>query len=733
MHIGLLMGRSFTDEHRAPEIIRLLRARGATAQPLHLGDDVIDVTRVRVECDLGVLMHKSDLAMSVAADLHRAGTPVLNPYPISALLRDPIMAFRVLQAAGIPVPETLVASHVSQLLPALDRGPLIIKPYRLSRAHAKGPEVVRDAAELAALGLIEEPVFAQRYHPQDGPARKLYAIGGELFGVLRRPPARTPFAPSAELADIAQRCGAAFGIDLFGVDIVESEGRAYVVDMASFPSFKGVPDAPRRLADHIYNVAERAARGERIAPSDRRTRDSRLGVVLRALSTTLATPEEQDQIRDLLEEIDGPPTLRLVERVAPRRPWPDPRRPRVPSVPRVATYSQGMHGFGHIRRNATIAHALRASALHPVILMIAEAWQAGAIPMPGGVDCVTLPGLRKEQNGALNPRFLDVSDQELIALRAGVIRDAIKTFEPDVLVVDHLPLGAAGELARTLDRLRKRGHTRCVLGLREVLQDPETVRRTWRAQGYVEAMRHFYDAVWIYGDPTVFDPVREYDVFAAVADKVRYTGYLDQRPRLEFAGPHATQLLADLPPGKLVLCVVGGGVDGYALAEAFVQAELPPEMTGMVVTGPYMPSERRERLRQAAERQRRCQVLEFLPDPVPLIARADRVIAMGGYNTICEVLSFEKHALIVPRVDPEPEQWIRAKRLAELGLIDLLHPTELTPRALTQWLARDLGPPPAARSRIDIGGLERIPCLLADLVGCSARAAPDVVRVSVAL
>src|SRR5207245_463220 len=264
--------------------------------------------------------------LSVAAGLRRAGTPVLKPYPISARLRDPIMAFRVLQAAGIPVPETLVASHVSQLLPALDRGPLIIKPYRLSRAHAKGPEVVRDAAELAALGLIEEPVFAQRYHPQDGPARKLYAIGGELFGVLRRPPARTPFAPSAELADIAQRCGAAFGIDLFGVDIVESEGRAYVVDMASFPSFKGVPDAPRRS--------------------------------------------------------------------------------RVPSVPRVATYSQGMHGFGHIRRNATIAHALRASALHPVILMIAEAWQAGAIPMPGGVDCVTLPGLRKEQNGALNPRFL---------------------------------------------------------------------------------------------------------------------------------------------------------------------------------------------------------------------------------------------------------------------------------------------------------------------------------------
>ena len=734
MEIAFLMGRSFTDEHRMPEIARLLGGRGVTVKPLHLGDQVMDITRAQVDCDLGVLMHGSDLAMSVAADLDRAGAPLLNPYPVSALLRDPIVTSRVLQAAGVPVPETLVASHASQLLPALDRGPLVVKPYRRSRAHGTSPEVVRDAAELAALGPIEEPVFAQRYHPLDGPPRKIYAIGGELFGVLRRQAERPLFPLSRELTDLARRCGAAFGIDLFGVDIVESGGRPYVVDMKSFPSFRGVPDAPRRLADYISAAAERVLRGEPIVAADRRVRGSRFGDVLRALSTTLATPEEQDQIHDLLEEFESPPTLRLVERAAPRRPPPRARPAEAPAAPRVATYSQGMHGFGHIRRNATIAHALRASALHPVILMIAEAWQAGAIPMPAGVDCVTLPGLRKEQDGALNPRFLDVSDQELIALRDGVIRDAIKTFEPDVLLVDHLPLGAGGELVRTLERLRKRGRTRCVLGLREVLQDRETVRRTWTAQGYVAAMRHYYDAIWIYGDPAVFDPVREYDVFAAVADKVRYTGYLDQRPRLDFAGPQAAQLVADLPPGKLALCVVGGGVDGHALAEAFVQTELPADTSGLVVTGPYMPSEQRERLRHAAERQPRCQVLEFLPDPVPLLGRADRVIAMGGYNTICEVLSFEKHALIVPRVDPEPEQWIRAQRLAELGLIDVLHPSELTPRALALWLARDLGPAPAARTRIDIGGLHRIPSLLGELLGVpTAALAPAPVSAEPAL
>jgi predicted glycosyltransferase len=384
---------------------------------------------------------------------------------------------------------------------------------------------------------------------------------------------------------------------------------------------------------------------------------------------------------------------------------------------RVAMYSPGMVGFGHIRRNATIAQALRRSALQPVILMIAEACQAGALPMPEGVDSVTLPALCKEAGGRVRPRFLDVSDPDVIALRAKVISKVIKAFEPDVLIVDHLPLGAAGELSRTLAHIRRHGTTRCVLGLRDVLQDPETVHQTWSDPARMEAVRDYYDAVWIYGDPAVYDTIREYGLFDPVAEKVRYTGYLDQRPRLEFAGEQVAQVLANLAPGKLALCVVGGGHDGVKLAEAFVRAELPSDTSGMVVTGPYMPRNVRQRLLRIAERHPRLTVLEFLPEPAPLICRADRVIAMGGYNTTCEVLSFEKHALIVPRVHPKPEQWIRAQRMQELGLIDLLHPDHLNPRALTAWLARDPGPPPTIRNRIDFGGLTRIPNLLADLLG----------------
>ncbi|HEY6169568.1 MAG TPA: glycosyltransferase [Verrucomicrobiae bacterium] len=390
---------------------------------------------------------------------------------------------------------------------------------------------------------------------------------------------------------------------------------------------------------------------------------------------------------------------------------------------RIAMYSPGMVGFGHIRRNASIAQALCCSPLKPAIVMIAEARQAGALPMPQGVDCVTLPALRKEADGWIKPRFLDVDEQDLIALRAKVISRAIKTFDPDLFIVDHLPLGAARELVRTLTRLRRHGRTRCVLGLRDILQDPKTVYTRWSEQGNRDAIHEFYDAIWIYGDPAVYDPVREYGIFLEVANKVRYTGYLDQRPRLKFAEAHAAQLLADLPPGRLALCAVGGGNDGVELADAFVRAHLPPATTGLVVTGPYMPRKARQNLRRMIQKRPHFRLLEFVPEPAPLINRAERVIAMGGYNTMCEVLSFEKHALIVPRVKPNLEQWIRAERMRNLGMVHVLHPDKLSPRALTEWLARDLGPAPEGRSRVDFHGLDRIPGLLAQLLGDITRPA----------
>ena len=250
-----------------PTVMRALSDAGVVVDVIHPVKQMLELSDVRVEHDLYVLKKTSRLALSIAGALHAQGAVIVNPYPVSVALRDKIITSRILQSAGVPTPDTYVASRPERLESLLDGGPLVVKPYQGSDGF--GIRVVRSVAELAAVPAGKDPVFAQRYHPPQGRDRKMYVIGGRVFGVKKVFPARTdaekhgePFTPTAELREIVVRCGQAFGIDLYSVDIIESEGKPYVVDMCSIPGCRGVPDGPSHLASYLYAAAKRAARGQ---------------------------------------------------------------------------------------------------------------------------------------------------------------------------------------------------------------------------------------------------------------------------------------------------------------------------------------------------------------------------------------------------------------------------------------------------------------------------------------
>ena len=407
----------------------------------------------------------------------------------------------------------------------------------------------------------------------------------------------------------------------------------------------------------------------------------------------------------------------------------------------IALYSPGIVGLGHLRRNLLIAQVLAESHLKSVNLMVTEAREASAFVncMPQGVDCMTLPGLSKGVDGICKPRYLDLPLKEVISLRARTIRAALKEFKPDLLLVDNLPRGAYRELDPALKQLKAGGHTRIVLGLRDVLDEPWSVHRDWFRWKFEEAVNQYYDAIWVYGDPAIYNMIDEYRFPPSIASKIRFVGYLDQRKRVAFASGQGQDLVdADLlPEGRLMLCLLGGGQDGDRLAEAFSEAKLPEDACGVIVTGPFMSTQTQQRLLERSAANPRLRVLNFIKEPTMLVKRAARVIAMGGYNTVCEVLSFEKRSLIVPRVKPRREQIIRAQRLKDLGLIDMLEVDRSNPQALTEWMARDL-PPLHLDGRLNLGGLERLP-ELADEVLCrtprkaAAEMAPTTVLPAVAL
>jgi predicted glycosyltransferase len=387
--------------------------------------------------------------------------------------------------------------------------------------------------------------------------------------------------------------------------------------------------------------------------------------------------------------------------------------------------------LGHKRRNLLIAQSLVRQIPNCSVLLITGMVEANADDLPPGIDYLALPAWHKTTDGEYRPRRLDLSQQELAQLRGQIIRAALDTFNPDVFLVDNVPRGALRELDGVLEFLQKRPQTRCVLGLRDIIDDPAVVRRQWRKAGNEAAVRRYFDAIWVYGDPAVYDPVAAYRWPADIAAKVRYVGYLDGRERLKVSHPLALAKplqgrIAIEPNKPLALCLVGGGQDGAAVATAFAQATLPKGWQGLLVAGPLMPKTSRQWLHRQASQQPDLTVLDYCPEPTWLLNQAAAVVAMGGYNTTCEVLAFGARALIVPRVKPRREQWIRAERLQGLGLIDMLHPDDLSAAAVSRWLAREDDPTarpggrngqrPASGDHIDRRGLDRLPYLLSEVI-----------------
>lgn len=374
------------------------------------------------------------------------------------------------------------------------------------------------------------------------------------------------------------------------------------------------------------------------------------------------------------------------------------------SEPRIALYSHDTMGLGHLRRNILIASVLAESPINANVLVVSGAREACHFAMMAGVDCVTLPSLCKDVAGDYTGKHLRWTCRQTTSLRSKIIASTLKAFSPHVFIVDKVPRGIGNELDETLAEIRERETTRCVLGLREILDDPATVMKQWIECDAEQTIRDHYDEVWIYGDSAIYDSVRQYAFGCETADRCVYTGFLDQSRRIS---PAARRNCQEHQAESLVVCAIGGGQDGMQLASAFASARMPQGWKGILITGPFLPEADRVWLRQAVASKSDCVLVEDLVEADGYIAQADRVVSMAGYNTIASILSFEKPALVVPRMAPRREQWIRANELAQHGLLTDLSPEDLTPTAISNWIERADVPTPTAKS-VDLGGLDRI-------------------------
>ncbi|MBI1210238.1 MAG: hypothetical protein GC190_02145 [Alphaproteobacteria bacterium] len=330
---------------------------------------------------------------------------------------------------------------------------------------------------------------------------------------------------------------------------------------------------------------------------------------------------------------------------------------------RVLIYSHDSFGLGHIRRCRTIAHALADAFPKLRVLIVSGSPIIGSFDFKTRVDFVRVPSIIKLRNGDYVPLDRHSSIQEMTELRASLIADTAIHFAPDLVIVDKEPLGLRGELEGTLDKLKARG-ARLVLGLRDVMDEPEALAKEWARKRAAPALEELYDDIWIYGLKEIYDPLQGIALSNRTRAKMRYAGYLRRTK------PAALPVTFVNDLARRILITTGGGGDGEALIDWILstyEAQHDTLPTAAIVLGPFMRAEARSTFEaRAAALGLPCEIFE--PRMEHLLADCRAVVSMGGYNTFCEILSFDKSALIVPRHTPRFEQSIRAEAAERLGL-----------------------------------------------------------------
>ncbi len=343
-----------------------------------------------------------------------------------------------------------------------------------------------------------------------------------------------------------------------------------------------------------------------------------------------------------------------------------PQPTRAIRPPRVMLYSHDTFGLGHLRRSRALAAAITQAIPEASALILTGSPVAGRFAFPDGVDHVRLPGVTKLPDGSYASQTIGMDIEEVTDLRAGLIQTTAQQYDPDVLIVDKEPTGFRGELLPTLQTLREAGHTKLVLGLRDVLDEPEVLAEEWARKSAVAATETYYDDIWVYGLRPVYDPTLGLPLSEDTRARLQFTGYL-RRDLSEIGTP---------PDQPYVLITPGGGGDGRAMVDLVLSAyEQDPDLAprAVLVYGPFLSGETRDDFEaRVAQLNGRVTAVGFESRIETLFAGAQGVICMGGYNTFCEVLSFDKRAVIVPRTVPRLEQWIRANRAEELGLVRML-------------------------------------------------------------
>ncbi len=362
--------------------------------------------------------------------------------------------------------------------------------------------------------------------------------------------------------------------------------------------------------------------------------------------------------------------------------------------PRIAMYSHDTYGLGHLTRTTRIARRLVAALPGSSVLILSGSPIAHRFSFPQGVDYIKIPSVVKAGPEYYVARELGISNRRIRRMRAQLIHDAVEQFRPHLLLVDNVPLGMRGELWPTLRRLRQHHPaTRIHLNLRDVLDDPRPILSTWRQMEIPHILDAYYDAIHVFGCRDLFDAVAAYGL---PPEKTRHLGYI--RAEADETQPPQAPPPPD-PDRHTVLVTIGGGGDGDDIVRVVLELQAAlgrrSPFQFRIVSGPLMDGGKRQELAARCTDLPGVSLHTYVEGLPGWMASSDLVLAMGGYNTLCEILSTAQRAVIVPRAHPRQEQLLRARLFERQKWVRVVDPRELSPQTLSAALDQALSDAPA--------------------------------------
>ncbi|MDA8034654.1 MAG: glycosyltransferase [Actinomycetota bacterium] len=385
--------------------------------------------------------------------------------------------------------------------------------------------------------------------------------------------------------------------------------------------------------------------------------------------------------------------------------------------PGVLLYCQHSVGLGHLVRSAALAGALAGS--FDVVLATGGALPGGFVP-PAGVELLPLApiGSADERGSVLESLDPGRTLEEALDARRAALLGVLERRSPAAVVVEQFPFGRrkfAGELLPLLEAARRRRPAPAVVcSVRDLL-----VRRAHgqaaRDERTTQVLEAYFDAVVVHADPRVARLADTFPGAGALSIPVHHLGYVVP------GGPCPRWRR---PSEPVVVVSAGGGRSGGPLLRCAAAAHLDHldrlGVTTRLVTGPFLPEAAGAALRAAAGRSPSLQVERFVPDLCTVLAGASVSVGQCGYNSALDVLRCGVPAVVVP-FSGDDEQPERARRLARLGVVQVLSPDELAPEPLAGAVLRllEATPSPAA---IDLDGAAATARLVGQLV--AGRRAP---------